>query len=63
KTYLFPSRDPRRGPEQPITDKMVWIACQEAAHQAGLGKRITPHTLRHYLPFRTMSGNEGPQRV
>src|SRR3989449_3756900 len=47
KTYLFPSRDPRRGPEQPITDKMVWIACQEAARQAGLSKRITPHTLRH----------------
>ena len=47
KIYLFPSRDPRRGPEQPITDKMVWIACQEAARQAGLSKRITPHTLRH----------------
>jgi AraC-like DNA-binding protein len=26
---------------------MVWIACQEAARQAGLSKRITPHTLRH----------------
>src|SRR5580704_17099120 len=29
KTYLFPSRDPRRGSEQPISDKTVWIACQE----------------------------------
>jgi site-specific recombinase XerD len=47
KTYLFPSRDPRRGPEQPISDKSVWIACQEAARHAGLNKRITPHTLRH----------------
>ncbi len=47
KIYLFPSRDRRRGPEQPITDKMVWIACQEAARQAGLSKRITPPTLRH----------------
>src|SRR5499425_1525856 len=47
KTYLFPSRDPRRGPEQPISDKCVWLACQEAARQAGLTKRITPHTLRH----------------
>ena len=47
KTYMFPSRDPRRGPQQPISDKMVWIACQEAARQAGLRKRITPHTLRH----------------
>ena len=47
KTYLFPSRDPRRGTEQPISDKSVWLACQEAARQAGLSKRITPHTLRH----------------
>jgi site-specific recombinase XerD len=47
KTYLFPSRHPPREPEQPISDKMVWIACQEAARQAGLSKRITPHTLRH----------------
>jgi integrase/recombinase XerD len=47
KTYLFPSRDPRRGSEQPISDKSVWLACQEAARQAGLSKRITPHTLRH----------------
>src|SRR6267142_2257251 len=30
KTYLFPSRDPRRGPEQSISDKSVWLACQEA---------------------------------
>ena len=47
KTYLFPSRDPRRGPEQSISDKSVWLACQEAARHAGLSKRITPHTLRH----------------
>ena len=47
KNYLFPSRDPRRGPEQPISDKTVWIACNEAAHCAGIRKRVTPHTLRH----------------
>ena len=47
KTYLFPSRDPRRGPEQPISDKTVWIACSEAAQRAGIRKRVTPHTLRH----------------
>jgi integrase/recombinase XerD len=47
RTYLFPSRDFRRGPEQPISDKSVWIACQEAARQAGLSKRVTPHTVRH----------------
>jgi integrase/recombinase XerD len=47
KTYLFPSRDPRRGPEQPISDKTVWIACSDAAQRAGIRKRVTPHTLRH----------------
>jgi len=45
--YLFPSRSPRRGTDQPISDKMVWIACREAAQQAKLRKRVTPHTLRH----------------
>jgi integrase/recombinase XerD len=47
KTYFFPSRDPRRGSEQPISDKTVWIACSDAARLAGIRKRVTPHTLRH----------------
>src|SRR5438034_4377364 len=34
RLYLFPSRDPRRGPEQPISDKTVWIACSEPARRA-----------------------------
>ena len=46
RTYLFPSRM-RRNPEQPITDKSVWVACTEAARLAGIRKRVTPHTLRH----------------
>jgi integrase/recombinase XerD len=33
--------------EEPISDKIVWIACSEAARRAGINKRITPHTLRH----------------
>ncbi len=47
QVYLFPSRSPRRGANQPISDKMVWIACREAARYAKLRKRVTPHTLRH----------------
>ena len=47
RPILFPSRNHQRGPEHPISDKSVWLACQEAARQAGLSKRITPHTLRH----------------
>ena len=46
KQYLFPRRS-RRGPEQPVSDKTVWIACNDATRRAGITKRVTPHTLRH----------------
>jgi site-specific recombinase XerD len=46
QTYLFPSRM-HRDSEQPITDKVVWLACTDAAKLAGIRKRVTPHTLRH----------------
>jgi site-specific recombinase XerD len=41
--YLFPGESP----ERPITRAAVAIACQKASRDSGLGKRITPHTLRH----------------
>lgn len=47
KRYLFPTRMRRVQSEEPISDKTVWIACSEAAHRAGIQKRVTPHTLRH----------------
>lgn len=47
KLYLFPTRTLARRFDQPISDKTVWIACSEAARQAGIKKRVTPHTLRH----------------
>jgi site-specific recombinase XerD len=47
KLYLFPTRMRRVQNEEPISDKTVWIACSEAAHRAGIRKRVTPHTLRH----------------
>lgn len=31
----------------PITTKVVWNACQQAAQRAGLQKDVHPHTLRH----------------
>jgi integrase/recombinase XerD len=46
-TYLFPSSEGHRGKEQPTSDRAVWYACKQAARQAGLTKRIGPHTLRH----------------
>ena len=45
--YLFPTRTVRRQGAEPISDKTVWIACREAARQAGIHKRVAPHTLRH----------------
>jgi site-specific recombinase XerD len=36
-----------RDSERPITDKVVWLACTDAAKLAGIRKRVTPHTLRH----------------
>jgi integrase/recombinase XerD len=47
RPYLFPTRTCRRGLDQPISDKTVWIACSDAARRAGIRKRVTPHTLRH----------------
>jgi site-specific recombinase XerD len=46
RTYLFPSRL-HRACEQPITDKIVWRACAEAAKRAGIRKRVSPHLVRH----------------
>jgi integrase/recombinase XerD len=47
RTYLFTTRSTRLGPHSPISDKTVWIACQDARRKAGIPKRVTPHTLRH----------------
>ena len=41
--------------DAPASDKIVWHACRAAAQHAGITKRVHPHTLRHYLPFRIMS--------
>jgi hypothetical protein len=33
--------------DYPITPKVVWYACREAAKRAGISKSLHPHTLRH----------------
>jgi len=33
--------------DYPISDKVVWYACREAAQRAGIRKELHPHTLRH----------------
>jgi integrase/recombinase XerD len=56
QVYLFPSRSTRCRADQPISDKMVWIACREAARHAQLTKRVTPHTLRHSWATHLLEG-------
>src|SRR5438034_98015 len=41
KLYLFPTRTRDLPVEEPISDKTVWIACNEAARRAGISKRVT----------------------
>jgi integrase/recombinase XerD len=53
--WLFPGNR-RHTASHPVSTKVLWNACQQAAERAGLeNKQIHPHTLRHYLPFLTMS--------
>jgi integrase/recombinase XerD len=44
--WLFPGNRWHSG-DTPITTKVVWNACQQAARRAGLQKDVHPHTLRH----------------
>jgi integrase/recombinase XerD len=55
KTWLFPGTVNGWRADKPITPKVLWDACVVAARRAGLRKRCSPHLLRHYLPFLTMS--------
>jgi integrase/recombinase XerD len=44
--WLFPSRYHQSG-DTPITTKLVWYACRQAARRAGIQNKVHPHTLRH----------------
>jgi integrase/recombinase XerD len=44
-------------PGKPISRDAVEQACQKARRLSKIRKPITLHLLRHYLPFRTMSGD------
>ncbi len=45
--WLFPGRNP----EQPMQKGTVQWACRLARYRSRLGKPVTPHSLRHALPF------------
>jgi len=44
--WLFPGNRWHTG-KLPITTKVIWSACRQAAIRAGLGDEVHPHTLRH----------------
>jgi site-specific recombinase XerD len=46
KLWLFPGNRWHTA-DRPITTKVVWSACREAAERAGITKPVHPHTLRH----------------
>jgi site-specific recombinase XerD len=39
--------------DHPISPKVIWVACREAAQRAGLHKEVHPHTLRHASAYYT----------
>jgi integrase/recombinase XerD len=47
KTWLFPGYEKGWRADVPICDKVIWCACKQAAKNAGIEKRVTPHLLRH----------------
>ena len=47
KTYLFPGTVKGWRADVPITGKVVWAACHEAAQRAGIQKHVYPHLIRH----------------
>jgi site-specific recombinase XerD len=47
KTYLFPGTVNGSRADKPISPKMLWEACREAAQRAGITKAVRPHLLRH----------------
>ena len=51
KQWLFPGDRV----DSCISSDAVELACQKAHQRCGIPKPVTPHSLRHYLPFRTMS--------
>jgi site-specific recombinase XerD len=44
--WLFPGNR-HHSSDQPITTKVIWQACRNAAQRAGIKKQVHPHTLRH----------------
>ena len=58
--WLFPGNI-QHTDDRPISTKVVWHACRNAAKRAGIKKPVHPHTLRHYSASLTIT--EWPETV
>jgi integrase/recombinase XerD len=59
KTYLFPGTVKNWRADVPVTTKVPWEACHQAAQRAGITKHVSPHTLRHcYATHLLESGTD-----
>jgi len=56
KTYLFPGTINGSRADKPITPKVLWEACREAAQRAGITKAVRPHLLRHSFATHLVEG-------
>ena len=56
KTYLFPGTVNGSRADKPITPKVLWEACREAAQRAGITKPVRPHLLRHSFATHLLEG-------
>jgi len=56
KTYLFPGTINGSRADKPITPKVLWEACREAAERAGITKAVRPHLLRHSFATHLVEG-------
>ena len=56
KTYLFPGTVNGLRADKPITAKVLWEACREAAQRAGITKAVCPHLLRHSFATHLVEG-------
>ncbi|HEX6260014.1 MAG TPA: site-specific integrase [Woeseiaceae bacterium] len=57
KTCLFPGTIQNWRADKPVTPKVVWDACREAAKRAKLEKRVSPHLLRHSYASHLAEGS------
>ena len=56
KTYMFPGTINGSRADKPITPKVLWEACREAAQRAGITKAVRPHLLRHSFATHLVEG-------